>query len=346
MIRVAICGGSGYAGGELLRILSNHPLVTVTTATSERSAGESVTDLFPNLYHYSNLIYEPLRSGNILDKADVFFMALPHGESQKAVDFFYREGKKVVDLSADYRLKDAKIYQQWYKSEHKFQKTLKNAVYGLPELYRKEISKTRLVANPGCYPTGAVLGLCPSIKHKLIDVTSIIIDSKSGISGAGRKAEIALSYSEVNEGFKAYAVATHRHTPEIEQELSSMAGKDVKVNFTPHLAPLDRGIFTTIYAGLAKKMDTGRIIDLYKNTYTGEPFIRVLEEGKFPNVKNVRGTNHCEIGLTVNSRTNTLVIVTAIDNLMKGASGAAVQNMNIMMGFDEKTGLETVALFP
>jgi N-acetyl-gamma-glutamyl-phosphate reductase len=346
MIRIAICGGSGYAGGELLRILSNHPLITVTTVTSERSAGESVTDLFPNLCHYSNLSYEPLRYGNILDKADVFFMALPHGESQKAVDFFYREGKKVVDLSADYRLKDAKIYQQWYKSEHKFQKTLKNAVYGLPELYRKEISKTRLVANPGCYPTGAVLGLCPSIKHKLISVSSIIIDSKSGITGAGRKAEIALSYSEVNEGFKAYALATHRHTPEIEQELSSMVGKDVKVNFTPHLAPFDRGIFTTIYAGLAKKMDTGRIIDLYKNTYAGEPFIRVLEEGKFPNVKNVRGTNHCEIGLTVNGRTNTLVVVTAIDNLMKGASGAAVQNLNIMMGFDEKTGLETVALFP
>jgi N-acetyl-gamma-glutamyl-phosphate reductase len=346
MIRVAICGGSGYAGGELLRILSNHPLITVTTVTSERSAGKSVTDLFPNLYHYSNLTYEPLRSGNILGKADVFFMALPHGESQKAVDFFFREGKKVVDLSADYRLKDAKIYQQWYKTEHKFQKTLKNAVYGLPELYRKEISKTRLVANPGCYPTGAVLGLCPSIKHKLIDVTSIIIDSKSGISGAGRKAEIALSYSEVNEGFKAYALATHRHTPEIEQELSSMAGKNVKVNFTPHLAPLDRGIFTTIYAGLAKKIDTGRIIDLYKNTYAGEPFIRVLEEGKFPNVKNVRGTNHCEIGITVNRRTNTLVVVTAIDNLMKGASGAAVQNLNIMMEFDEKTGLDTVALFP
>jgi len=346
MIRVAICGGSGYAGGELLRILSNHPLITVTTVTSERSAGKSVIDLFPNLYHYSNLTYVPLRSRIIFDKADVFFMALPHGESQETVDFFYREGKKVIDLSADYRLKDTKIYEQWYKAEHKFQKTLKNAVYGLPELYRKEISKTRLVANPGCYPTGAILGLYPSVKHKLIDVTSIVIDSKSGTSGAGRKAEIALSYCEVNEGFKAYAIATHRHTPEIEQELSSMAGKDVKVNFTPHLAPFDRGIFTTIYAGLAKKMDTGRIIDLYKNTYAGEPFIRVLEAGRFPNVKNVRGTNHCEIGLTVNKRTNTLVVVTAIDNLMKGASGAAVQNMNIMMGFDEKTALDTAALFP
>lgn len=346
MIRVAICGGSGYAGGELLRILSSHPLIIVTAVTSERSAGKSIIDLFPNLLHYSNFAYEPLKPGFILKRADVFFMALPHGESQKAVNFFYTEGKRVVDLSADYRLKDAKIYREWYKVEHKFQKTLKNAVYGLPELYRKEISKTRLVANPGCYPTGAILGLYPSIKHKLIDIASVVIDSKSGTSGAGRKTEIALSYCEVNEGFKAYALATHRHTPEIEQELSSMAGKDVRVNFTPHLAPFDRGIFTTIYSRLAKKVDTGKIIDLYKNTYAGEPFIRVLEEGNFPNVKTVRGTNRCEIGLTINRRTNTLVVVTVIDNLMKGAAGAAVQNMNIMMGFDEKTALDTVALFP
>lgn len=346
MIRVAICGGSGYAGGELLRILSSHPLIIVTAVTSERSAGKSVIDLFPNLSHYSNFAYEPLKPGFILKRADVFFMALPHGESQKAVNFFYTEGKRVVDLSADYRLKDAKIYREWYKVEHKFQKTLKNAVYGLPELYRKEISKTRLVANPGCYPTGAILGLYPSIKHKLIDIASVVIDSKSGTSGAGRKTEITLSYCEVNEGFKAYALATHRHTPEIEQELSSMAGKDVRVNFTPHLAPFDRGIFTTVYSRLTKKVDTGKIIDLYKNTYAGEPFIRVLEEGNFPNVKTVRGTNRCEIGLTINRRTNTLVVVTVIDNLMKGAAGAAVQNMNIMMGFDEKTALDTVALFP
>jgi N-acetyl-gamma-glutamyl-phosphate reductase len=346
MIRVAICGGSGYTGGELLRILSNHPFISITVITSERSAGKSVTELFPNLYQYSNLTYEPLSPANILDKADLFFMALPHGESQKAVDFFFRAGKKVIDLSADYRLRDPNIYRQWYKAEHKFQKTLKKAVYGFPELYRKTISGTNLVANPGCYPTGAILGLYPSIKTNLIDANSIIIDSKSGTSGAGRKAEIAFSYCEVNEGFKAYAIATHRHTPEIEQELSVIAGKDIQVNFTPHLAPFDRGILSTIYAQLSKPSDTKKILEMYKKVYINEPFIKVLEEGRFPNVKNVRGTNHCEVGIMVNKRTNMLIAVTAIDNLMKGASGVAIQNMNIMMGFDEKTALDTVALFP
>jgi N-acetyl-gamma-glutamyl-phosphate reductase len=346
MIRVAICGGSGYTGGELLRILSHHPTVTIKAVTSERSAGKSVVDLFPNLHTYSNLIYEPLRAGDILDKADLFFMALPHGESQESVDFFFRRGKKVIDLSADYRLKDAKTYQQWYKVEHKFQKTLEKAVYGIPELYRKKISKANLIANPGCYPTGAILGLYPAIKNKLIDVASIVIDSKSGTSGAGRKAEIAFSFCEVNEGFKAYAIATHRHTPEIEQELSAIAGKDIIVNFTPHLAPFDRGILSTIYSRLTKHSDTKKIIDLYKKIYANEPFTKVLEKGRLPNVKNVRGTNLCEIGLVVNQRTNTLIIVTAIDNLLKGASGLAVQNMNIMMGFDEKTALDTAGLFP
>jgi N-acetyl-gamma-glutamyl-phosphate reductase len=346
MIRVAICGGSGYTGGELLRILSHHPSVTITAVTSERSAGKSVVDLFPNLHTHSNLIYEPLRAGNILNKADLFFLALPHGESQETVDFFFRQGKQVIDLSADYRLKDAKTYQQWYKVEHKFQKTLEKAVYGLPELYRKKISRANLIANPGCYPTGAILGLYPAIKNNLIDIASLVIDSTSGTSGAGRKAEIAFSFCEVNEGFKAYAIATHRHTPEIEQELSAIAGKDIKVNFTPHLAPFDRGILSTIYSRLKRHMDTKKIIEFYKKTYANEPFIKVCEEGRFPNVKNVCGTNLCEIGLMINKRTNTLITVTAIDNLMKGASGLAVQNMNIMIGFDEKTALETVALFP
>lgn len=346
MLKVAICGGSGYTGGELLRVLSNHPAVTVIAVTSERSAGKSVTDLFPNLYKYSNLIYEPMKVNAILHKADLFFMALPHGKSQEAVDFFFRHGKKVVDLSADYRLKDAKTYQEWYKVPHKFTKTLKKAVYGLPELYRKKTSKTNIVANPGCYPTGAILGLYPAIKNSLIDVSSIVIDATSGTSGAGRKPEIAFSYCEVNEGFKAYAVTTHRHTPEIEQELSAIAGKDIKVNFTPHLAPFDRGILTTIHCRLTKHKETKKIIELYKKIYANEPFINVFGEGKFPNVKNVRGTNICEIGLIVNKRTNSLVVVTAIDNLMKGASGQAVHNMNIMMGFDEKTALDAPGLFP
>ena len=346
MICVFICGGSGYTGGELLRILSNHPEVIVTGVTSERSAGKSVKDLFPSLYKYSNLVYEPLRIEKILTKADLFFMALPHGKSQEAVDFFFKHGKKVIDLSADYRLRDAKIYEKWYKVPHRFHATLKKAVYGLPEIYRNKIKKAKLIANPGCYPTGAILGLLPVLKNNLINISSIVIDSKSGISGAGRKADVSVSYCEVNEGFKAYAVGTHRHTPEIEQELSLLYGKDITVNFTPHLLPVDRGILTTMYAPIAKKVTVNEIVKMYMEAYKREPFVKVLEYGIYPNIKNIRGTNFCEIGLRVNERTNTLIVITSIDNLVKGASGQAVHNMNIMMGFDEKTALETLALFP
>jgi N-acetyl-gamma-glutamyl-phosphate reductase len=346
MLKVFICGGSGYTGGELLRILSHHPEVIVTGVTSERSAGKSVGDLFPNLRKYSNLEYEPLRIKKILTKADLFFMALPHGKSQEAVDTCFNHGKKVIDLSADYRLRDTKTYEKWYKVPHRFHATLKKAVYGLPEIYRKKIKKANLIANPGCYPTGAILGLLPVVKNNLINVSSIVIDSKSGISGAGRKADISISYCEVNEGFKAYAVGTHRHTPEIEQELSLLYGKDITVNFTPHLLPVDRGILTTMYATVAKKVTVDKILKMYIEAYKREPFVKVLEYGIYPNIKNIRGTNFCEIGLKINERTNTLTVITAIDNLVKGASGQAVHNMNIMMGFDEKTALETLALFP
>ncbi len=346
MLKVAICGGSGYTGGELLRLLSKHPEIEVIAVTSEKSAGKKVSDLFPHLHKYSNLVYEPLNKKKLLDKADLFFMAIPHGTSQEAVDSFFKNGKKVIDLSADYRLRDAKIYEEWYNVPHKFQGTLKKAVYGLPELYRKKIAKAQLIANPGCYPTGAVLGLYPATKNKLIDIDSIVIDSKSGTTGAGRQSDVTFSYCEVNEGFRAYGIATHRHTPEIEQEISFVAGKNIKVNFTPHLVPLDRGILTTIYAKLTKDVDLKKVLKIYKKAYANEPFTRVLDEGRCPNVKNVRGTNLCEIGLSVNKRTNTMIVVTAIDNLMKGASGQAVHNMNIMMGFDEKTALDSIALFP
>ncbi len=346
MLKVFICGGSGYAGGELLRILSGHPGVVVTGVSSERSAGKSVTELFPHLNKYSKLIYEPLRKEEILGKADLFFMALPHGESQEAVDFFFRNGKTVVDLSADYRLRDPGTYEKWYQVPHRFQATLKKAVFGLPEIYRNRIRKAKLIANPGCYPTGAILGLLPAVKNKLIDTASIVIDAKSGTSGAGRKADISVAYCEVNEGFRAYSVGTHRHTPEIEQELSLMHGKEIAVNFTPHLLPVDRGILTTIYGRLEKKVSVSDVIKIYHDAYKKEPFVRLLEYGRYPNIKNVRGTNFCEIGLKLNERTNTLIMISAIDNLVKGASGQAVHNMNIMMGFDEKTGLETLALFP
>lgn len=346
MIKAAICGGSGYTGAELLRILSGHPEVEITAVTSEKSAGKKVADLFPYLHKYSYLIYEPLDKEKIMNKADVFFMALPHAASQEAVDYFFKKGKKVIDLSADYRLSDVAVYEEWYKTPHNYADTLKEAVYGLPELHREKIKQSSLVANPGCYPTSAILGLYPAIKEDIIDVNSIIIDSKSGTSGAGRKADVGFSYCEVNEGFKAYGIATHRHTPEIEQELSEIAGKKITINFTPHLVPMNRGIISTIYGKMIRKAETADMLSVYKKYYDAEPFVKVLDEGVYPNAKNVRGSNYCEIGLRVNKRTNTLIIVSAIDNLVKGASGQAIQNMNIMMGFKETTALESLAVFP
>lgn len=346
MIKVAICGGSGYTGAELLRILSGHPEVEITTVTSEKSAGKKVTDLFQHLHKYSYLIYEPLDKEKILNKADVFFMALPHAASQEAVDYFFKKGKKVIDLSADYRLSDTAIYEEWYKTAHNYADTLKNAVYGLPELHREKIKQSSLIANPGCYPTSAILGLYPAIKEGMVDIENIVIDSKSGTSGAGRKADVGFSYCEVNEGFKAYGIAVHRHTPEIEQELSKITVKKIKINFTPHLVPMDRGIVSTMYAKMLKKLETAEIISVYKKYYDAEPFINVLDEGIFPNTKNVRGSNFVDIGLKVSNRTNTLIVVSAIDNLVKGASGQAVQNMNIIMGFKETIALQSQALFP
>jgi len=346
MVHVFICGGSGYTGGELLRILSRHPEVVVTGVTSQRSAGKSVSELFPHLHKYANLVYEPLRKEAVLGKADLFFMALPHAESQEAVDYFFQQGKMVIDLSADYRLRDADVYENWYKVPHAFQATLKQAVYGLPEIYRNRIKKSRLIANPGCYPTGTLLGLLPAVKNTLIDLSSLVIDAKSGTSGAGRKADISAAFCEVNEGFKAYAVGTHRHIPEIEQELSLLAGEAVTINFTPHLLPVDRGILTTIYAHLKKKITAEAVEKIYRNSYKREPFVRVLPYGLYPNIKNVRGTNYCDIGLKLNERTNTLIVITVIDNLVKGASGQSVQNMNIMLGIDETVALDAPAVFP
>jgi N-acetyl-gamma-glutamyl-phosphate reductase len=345
-LKVGICGASGYTGIELLRILALHPHVEVTTVTSEKSAGKKLPEVFPFLSAYRNYTFEPMDREKLLPKADLFFLALPHGASQEAVHYFFSKGKRVIDLSADYRITDAATYAEWYGLLHNYKDTLKKAVYGLPEIYRKKIQKARLIANPGCYPTSAILGLLPALKHGLIDLSTITIDSKSGTTGAGRKADLGVSFCEVNEGFKAYGIATHRHTPEIEQEISSLAGKKVMVNFTPHLLPVDRGILTTIYAKLSKKIDTKAVMSLYHKAYAKEPFMRVLSGDALPNIKNVRGSNYCEIGLKVNPRTNTLIIVSAIDNLVKGAAGQAVHNMNLMMGFNETEGISQLALFP
>jgi len=344
MFSVAICGASGYTGVELLRLLIGHPHVEIKAVTSEKSAGKRLNSIFPHLTGLTDLVLEPLEKERLKDRADIFFLCLPHGTSQEVGAYFLENGKKVIDLSADFRLKDPSTYEEWYKTPHRFKEALKKAIYGLPELYRDEIKKASLIANPGCYPTGAILGLYPALKNKLIKEDSIFIDSKSGVSGAGRKAEVNYSFCEINESFRAYGVTTHRHTPEIEQVLSDISGKPINVNFTPHLIPIDRGILSTIYGGLKREIKEDELYSIYRETYRNEPFIRVIDE--VPDLKYVKGTNFCDIALRVNKRTGTLIIITAIDNLMKGASGQAIQNMNIMLGLNETIGLKGVSLFP
>jgi len=346
MLRVAICGGSGYTGAELLRILMGHSEIEITAVTSERSAGMSPADLFPQLHSFAHLKYEPLDKDKLSGKADVFFMALPHGASQEAVAYFHKKGKKVIDLSADYRLTDPAVYEEWYKTEHTEREALNQAVYGLPELYRERIKNTTLVANPGCYPTSAILGLAPLLRKGLVSPEGIKVDSKSGTTGAGRKADVSLSFCEVNEGFKAYGLCVHRHTPEIEQELSAAAGGGIAIDFTPHLLPIDRGILSTMYARHTGKGGLKEIHDALKGAYAKEPFVQVLDIGAYPNVIHVRGSNECHIGCALNERTGTVIVVSAIDNLVKGASGQAVQNMNLMCGFSETEALKGAAICP
>ncbi len=348
MLKVAVLGGSGYTGGELLRLLKQHPNVKITTVTSERSAGKIVSDVFPNLGDYQ-LTFEPLEIKNLLQKADLFFLCLPHKTSQEVVANLYKAGKRIIDLSADYRLKNAAVYKKWYETQHLFPDLLKKAAYGLPELYREKIKRASIIANPGCYPISAILGLAPIIKKSYIDPDSIIIDSKSGISGAGRNPALPYMFSEANESVNAYAIASHRHIPEIEQELSFISKKKIKIIFTPHLIPMDRGILSTIYVHLRKKVGLSEIQKLYKAFYSKEPFVRVLKNGAYPTTKTVKGSNYCDISVFLdehNYKTRTLIIVSVIDNLLKGASGQAVQNMNIMYGFEEKSGLTNPPSYP
>ena len=345
-LNIAIVGSSGYAGGELFRILLHHPSATVTAVTSEKSAGKPITDIFPHLLGLTDLVCEPLDPASIAKKADLAFLALPHVTAQEAAFRLHGLGIKVVDLSADYRLADAALYEKWYEHRHQYPDLLKSAVYGLPELHRERIRKSSLVANPGCYPTSAILGLAPVISRKMLDLETLVIDSKSGVSGAGRSPGLAFHFPEANEGFMAYKVGSHRHTPEIEQELSLIAGTQVTLSFTPHLVPMNRGILTTIYGRLTGSVDTDSLHAVFAAFYRKEPFIRVLPVGQFPNVRNVRGSNFCDIGVHADGRTGRAVIVTAIDNLVKGASGQAVQNMNLMMGFEENAGLRFAGLCP
>jgi len=345
MLKVGIYGASGYAGQELLRLLLRHRQFEIVAVTSRRYAGIPVSDIYPVFVGLTDLAFINASPEDVAVLADVIFLALPHGVSMDMVPIFLRAGKKVVDLSADFRLHDVAVYEQWY-SRHTAPDFIKESVYGIPELYRDAIAAARLVANPGCYPTSVILGLAPLLKADWIDDTSIIVDAKSGVSGAGREPQVGTLFCEVDEGFKAYKVGKHRHMPEMEQEISILAGHDIRISFTPHLLPISRGILSTIYAALRKDMTDMDLIDLYREFYKGKKFVRIYKKGTFPDISSVRGSNYCDIGLTIDQRTKRVIIICTIDNLIKGASGQAIQNMNLMCGISEDTGLNMVSLFP
>lgn len=346
MLRTAIVGASGYTGGELARLLCNHPEAALTVATSRQYDGTPLSEVYPHLRDRVDLICRNLDSEEIIDQADLIFCAVPHKTAMDVVPTFLEAGKKVIDLSADFRLKDVTVYEHWYQP-HSAVALIAEAVYGLPEIYRADIRLARLVANPGCYPTSITLGLAPLMKADIVDPATIIIDSKSGTSGAGRAAQVGTLFCEVTDGFRPYKVGgTHRHIPEIEQNLSTLAGSPVKVSFTPHLLPVSRGILSTIYVNLSREATLNEISELYDKMYKNEPFIRLLDSPSLPATQQVRGSNYCDISVNLDERTGRLIIVSAIDNIVKGASGQAVQNMNLMYGFAEDAGLQHVPLFP
>ncbi|MEM7007960.1 MAG: N-acetyl-gamma-glutamyl-phosphate reductase [Thermodesulfobacteriota bacterium] len=342
--KVAVLGASGYTGSDLLRFLLLHPNVEITHLTAEKHAGQKISDVFPHLKGLIDLELKPLKTKSIPKDVDVIFAALPHGTSASIIKQLYDRDVKIVDLGADFRISN-KNYKKWY-GVHPCPELIKKAVYGITELNREEVRKAKLVANPGCYPTSSILGTAPLVKNKLADESSIIVDSKSGVSGAGRSPSLGYHFSEVNEGLKAYKVGEHRHMPEIEEALSNYSGLKVDVTFTPHLIPMDRGILSTIYVNLKKKLTTKKLISIYKDHYHGEKFVRICEEGVYPSTKQVRGSNFCDIGIKVIGSGHSAVIVSVIDNLVKGASGQAIQNMNVMLGIEETTSIDVSPVFP
>ena len=347
-IRVAVAGASGYTGAELIRLLTAHPRVTITAVTAEKSAGARLAAVFPSLRGLlPDLVCEALDPQALAARADVIFLALPHTKSLDAAAAAVSAGRKVIDLSADYRLRDAAVYQQWYGTAHTHDTLLKEAVYGLPELYREQIRQARLVASPGCYPTAAILQLAPLVARNLVDPATIVIDAKSGISGAGRSPALPYHFPEAHEALEAYNVGKHRHLPEIEQELSALQPKapSVRVVFTPHLVPMNRGILSTAYCKLRDRHETAALRSLYREHYKGEPFVQVCEDVA-PNPRYLKGANTCQVTVHADARTGWAVTVAALDNLVKGAGGQAIQAMNLMLGFPEETGLTGPGVYP
>lgn len=346
MIKAGIIGATGYAGGELVRILTAHKDVEIKWYGSRSYIDQKYASVYQNLFQIVDAVCMDDNMEELAEQVDVIFTATPQGLCASLVNEQILSKVKIVDLSADFRIKDVSVYEKWYGIEHKSPQFIEEAVYGLCEVNREEVKKARLVANPGCYTTCSILTAYPLAKEGLIDMSTLIIDAKSGTSGAGRGAKTANLFCEVNENMKAYGVATHRHTPEIEEQLGYASGEEVVLNFTPHLVPMNRGILATEYAKLKKDVSWEEVKAIYDKYYGDEKFIRVLDKGICPETKWVEGSNYVDIGFQIDPRTKRIIMMGAIDNLVKGAAGQAVQNMNLMFGLPEREGLELVPMFP
>lgn len=346
MIKAGIIGATGYAGGELVRILTAHKDVEIKWYGSRSYIDQKYASVYQNLFQIVDAVCMDDNMEELAEQVDVIFTATPQGLCASLVNEQILSKVKIVDLSADFRIKDVSVYEKWYGIEHKSPQFIEEAVYGLCEVNREDVKKARLVANPGCYTTCSILTAYPLAKEGLIDMSTLIIDAKSGTSGAGRGAKTANLFCEVNENMKAYGVATHRHTPEIEEQLGYASGEEVVLNFTPHLVPMNRGILATEYAKLKKDVSWEEVKAIYDKYYGDEKFIRVLDKGICPETKWVEGSNYVDIGFQIDSRTKRIIMMGAIDNLVKGAAGQAVQNMNLMFGLPEREGLELVPMFP
>ena len=346
MIKAGIIGATGYAGNEIVRLLLGHKNVEIEWLGSRSYIDQRYSSVYQNMFRLVDAACMDDNMEALADEVDVIFTATPQGLCASLVNEGILSKAKVIDLSADFRIKDVKVYEEWYGIEHKAPQFIEEAVYGLCEINREAIKKARLIANPGCYPTCSTLSIYPAVKEGLIDPDTIIIDAKSGTSGAGRGAKVANLYCEVNENIKAYGVASHRHTPEIEEQLGYAAGKEIRLNFTPHLVPMNRGILVTAYASLAKDVTYEEVKAVYDKYYENEQFVRVLDAGVCPETKWVEGSNYVDVNFKIDPRTHRLIMMGAMDNLVKGAAGQAVQNMNLLFGFPENEGLLQAPMFP
>lgn len=338
LITTAIIGASGYSGAELLRLLLSHGEVSVKRVIANTSAGKRVDEVYPSFFGITDLVYEPLDPDSMTG-IDIVFIALPSGEAMNIVPELMGKVDRIIDLGGDFRLPSSSLYEQFYRHTHRSPQLLEEAVYGLPELNKSQIANASLVANPGCYPTSAILALLPALHNDIISPNGIVINSLSGVSGAGRSASLELSFVEVNENLRAYKVGTHQHIPEIESVLGAAVGRSVTVSFVPYLVPINRGIYTTIHANLQSSITENEVRNIYEEYYRDQPFIRM--KNTIPQMKDVVYTNFCDISFVFNQRTNQLILISVLDNLLKGAAGQAVQNMNIMFGVPEEQGLLT-----